>query len=129
MPNLDFDWDSMFSGRREYCGNSGGLLCSEGSCPLYRDRFVRGVNQLMRNYKGACLVSLRVAFCLGVDYKDDIDHWVSSALSMGIERLDLCLKCDNVTSYDWVEHNDKAKYCNHPSCNICRSPNLSWDQV
>ena len=69
------------------------------------DKFVKGVNQFLKfhgDWNKWQIVSLEVLFCLGNDYKNDIDEWIRYAIGMGAKTLSLLLSAENVEQIDYV---------------------------
>ena len=67
------------------------------------DKFVKGVNQFLKfhgDWNKWQIVSLEVLFCLGNDYKNDIDEWIRYAIGMGAKTLSLLLSAENVEQID-----------------------------
>lgn len=52
-------------------------------------KFLKGVDQFLKLYRGPKLNSLRVSFFLGDESASYIDRWISAAFTMNTEKLDL----------------------------------------
>lgn len=63
-------------------------------CREYRNKFVRAVNQFLDSNDGEKVRKFKVSFCLGCDFKDDIDRGMSFAIRMDAEGLSVKLYCD-----------------------------------
>ncbi|KAF8393760.1 hypothetical protein HHK36_019958 [Tetracentron sinense] len=88
LSNLNFDLYTMLGGRqpeRRYDKKDKELLQHETG------RFVRRVEKLFMVYQGVEVKSFRVSFFLGRRSDNDINRWISSAVKMRVEKIDLNL--------------------------------------
>ncbi|KAF9594637.1 hypothetical protein IFM89_034259, partial [Coptis chinensis] len=54
-----------------------------------KDRFINTVDQIMQLYRSPKLYSFKVSYCLGNECASHIDRWISFAVRMQIEKIDL----------------------------------------
>ncbi|CAK7354182.1 unnamed protein product [Dovyalis caffra] len=85
LPILQFDQVNMFQTNSKCCRH-------------YKEKFVRGVNQFIDSYQGLQIDYFGVSFCLGSEFTDDIDRWISFANRMGATMISICLYCQKSCS-------------------------------
>ncbi|GMY09936.1 isoform 2 of f-box/lrr-repeat protein [Fagus crenata] len=96
---LKFFWRNMFLTNE----NDKNWGFNKDPCREDVDKFVKSVNQFLKfhgDWNKWQIVSLEVLFCLGNDYKNDIDEWIRYAIGMGAEKLSLLLSAENGEQID-----------------------------
>ncbi|XP_059626680.1 uncharacterized protein LOC132269496 isoform X2 [Cornus florida] len=60
---------------------------------MQRNTFVQRVNQFLQLHSAPRIMSFRFSFCFVREFAGDVDRWISFAVRMGVEKLDLNFAC------------------------------------
>lgn len=92
LPNLNFDWPSVFG----IVDNPNHFICERSMIRNHKDqhRFVRIVDQILNNYVGTRILTFRVSLCVGREFSYEIGQWISLAVRLGVESLQLHFSCN-----------------------------------
>ncbi|XP_057479251.1 F-box/LRR-repeat protein At3g58900-like [Actinidia eriantha] len=97
LPDINFVVDETFFDCMRHCGKI-------AICPKNNPMFVIGVSRFLNQYLGPKLRSFRVSFCCDEESTSVVDHWISLAVRMGVEKLDLQFVCNDILYCDFDDY-------------------------
>lgn len=109
LPNLNFDSFAFFI---PLCDNKFIEIDSNPHfCICATHELVRIVDRSLRNYPCPKILSFRISFCYRRQYARNVDQWISWAIKMGVERLDLEFVCfDSCCCEEYYDYTNSKMY-------------------